>query len=223
MARVKNRKFKEKLTLFVLKSLLKTFFFFQKFVTEIKTVNYPEGQFILSMWHGQQCVVYSVKDKENFYTLISASNDGEIIAEAALSLGVKSVRGSSKRHGASAALSLIDKLKEGSSIGIMVDGPRGPKGKVKDGIINIAKLSGVPIIPVSWQSRHKTFVKFNSWDSFQIPFGPCKTIALFGEPVYIPNDATKEEMKEWCIKIEEAMSKVEKDLNENYNSYLNQK
>ena len=223
MARVKNRKFKEKLTLFVLKSLLKTFFFFQKFVTEIKTVNYPEGQFILSMWHGQQCVVYSVKDKEKFYTLISASNDGEIIAEAALSLGVKSVRGSSKRHGASAALSLIDKLKEGSSIGIMVDGPRGPKGKVKDGIINIAKLSGVPIIPVSWQSRQKTFVKFNSWDSFQIPFGPCKTIALFGEPVYIPNDATKEEIKEWCIKIEEAMSKVEKDLNENYNSYLNQK
>ena len=223
MARVKNRKFKEKLTLFVLKSLLKTFFFFQKFVTEIKTVNYPEGQFILSMWHGQQCVVYSVKDKENFYTLISASNDGEIIAEAALSLGVKSVRGSSKRHGASAALSLIDKLKEGSSIGIMVDGPRGPKGKVKDGIINIAKLSGVPIIPVSWQSRHKTFVKFNSWDSFQIPFGPCKTIALFGEPVYIPNDATKEEMKEWCIKIEEAMGKVEKDLNDNFSDYLNQK
>ena len=67
MARVKNRKFKEKFTLFVLKSLLKTFFFFQKFVTEIKTVNYPEGQFILSMWHGQQCVVYSVKDKEKFW------------------------------------------------------------------------------------------------------------------------------------------------------------
>lgn len=223
MARVKNRKFKERLTLFVLKSLLKTFFFFQKFVTTIKTVNYPEGQFILSMWHGQQCVVYSVKDKDNFYTLISSSNDGEIIAEAALSLGVKSVRGSSKRHGTSAALSLIDKLNEGSSIGIMVDGPRGPKGKVKDGIVNIAKLSGVPIIPVSWQSRQKTFVKFNSWDNFQIPFGPCKTVALFGEPIYIPKDATKEDMQEWCIKIEEAMGKVEKDLNDNFSAYLNQK
>lgn len=175
------------------------------------------------MWHGQQCVVYSVKDKENFYTLISASNDGEIIAEAALSLGVKSVRGSSKRHGASAALSLIDKLKDGSSIGIMVDGPRGPKGKVKDGIVNIAKLSGVPIIPVSWQSRQKTFVKFNSWDSFQIPFGPCKTVALFGEPVYIPKDATKEEIQDLCVKIEEAMDKVEKDLNENYDAYSKHK
>ncbi|MBQ8886611.1 MAG: lysophospholipid acyltransferase family protein [Candidatus Gastranaerophilales bacterium] len=222
MARVKKRKFKEKLMLFVLINLLKTFFFFQKFVTTIKTVNYPEGQFILSMWHCHQCVVYAVKDKENFRVLISASNDGEIIAEGALSLGIKSVRGSSKRHGTSAALGLIDNLKEGGSIGIMVDGPKGPKRKVKDGIINIAKLSGIPIIPVSWQSKCKTFFKFNTWDEFQIPFGPCKTVALFGKPIYIPNDATKEDMQEWCIKLEEEMNKVEKDLEENYESYLKQ-
>lgn len=222
MARVKKRKFKEKLTLFVLINLLKTFFFFQKFVTSIKTINYPEGQFILSMWHCHQCVVYAVKDKENFRVLISASNDGEIIAEGALSLGIKSIRGSSKRHGTSAALGLIDNLKEGGSIGIMVDGPKGPKRKVKDGIINIAKLSGVPIIPVSWQSKNKTFHKFNTWDEFQIPFGPCKTVALFGEPIYIPNDATKEEMQDWCLKLEDAMNKVEQDLKDNYDTYLKQ-
>lgn len=222
MARVKERKFKEKLTLFVLINLLKTFFFFQKFVTSIKTINYPEGQFILSMWHCHQCVVYAVKDKENFRVLISASNDGEIIAEGALSLGIKSVRGSSKRHGTSAALGLIDNLKDGGSIGIMVDGPKGPKRKVKDGIINIAKLSGIPIIPVSWQSKNRTFHKFNTWDEFQIPFGPCKTVALFGEPIHIPNDITKEEMQDWCLKLEEAMNKVEKDLEENYDIYLKQ-
>lgn len=222
MARVKKRKFKEKLMLFALINLLKTFFFFQKFVTKIKTINYPNGQFILSMWHCHQCVVYAVKDKEKFHVLISASNDGEIIAEGALSLGIQSVRGSSKRHGTSAALSLIDKLKEGGSVGIMVDGPKGPKRKVKDGIINIAKLSGVPIIPVSWQSRQKTFFKFNTWDEFQIPFGPCKTVALFGEPIYIPSDVTKEDMKNWCLKLEEAMINVEKDLKENYNDYLKQ-
>ena len=222
MARVKKRKFKEKVTIFLLTSLVKIFFFFQKFVTSIKTINYPEGQFILSMWHCHQCVVYAVKDKEKFRVLISASNDGEIIAEGALSLGIKSIRGSSKRHGTSAALGLIDNLKDGGSIGIMVDGPKGPKRKVKDGIINIAKLSGVPIIPVCWQSRNRTFHKFNTWDEFQIPFGPCKTVALFGEPIYIPCDSTKEEMQEWCIKLEEAMNKVEQDLNENYESYLKQ-
>ena len=222
MARVKKRKFKEKVTISVLTSLVKIFFFFQKFVTSIKTINYPEGQFILSMWHCHQCVVYAVKDKEKFRVLISASNDGEIIAEGALSLGIKSIRGSSKRHGTSAALGLIDNLKDGGSIGIMVDGPKGPKRKVKDGIINIAKLSGVPIIPVSWHSKDRTFHKFNTWDEFQIPFGPCKTVALFGEPIYVPNDATKEDMQDLCLKLEEAMNKVEQDLNENYETYLKQ-
>ena len=216
----KKRKLKEKVQLAVLIGLLKLFFLTQKHFTRIKKVNYPKGQFILSMWHGQQCVVYSVEDKENFYTLISASNDGEIIAKAAECLGIKAVRGSSKRHGTSAALSLIDKLKEGASIGIMVDGPKGPKGKVKDGIINIAKLSGVPIIPVVWGSKDKTFFKFNTWDTFRIPFGFCKTIALYGNPIQIPEETTKEEMVLWCEKLESEMNRLEKDLEENYNKYV---
>lgn len=216
----KQRKFKEKVQLQVLIGLLKLFFLTEKHFVEIKKVNYPKGQFILSMWHAHQCLVYGVEDKEHFYALISASNDGEIIAKAAECLGIKSVRGSSKRHGTSAALELIDKLKEGNSIGIMVDGPKGPKGKVKDGIVNIAKLSGIPIIPVAWASKNKTFFKFNTWDEFRVPFGPCKTIALYGNPIYIPAETTKEEMPLWCEKVESEMNRLERDLEENFDKYV---
>ncbi len=217
----KKRKLKEKVQLNVLISLLKLFFLTEKYLLKIKKINYPKGQFILSLWHAHQCLTYGVEDKEHFYALISASNDGEIIAKAAECVNIKSVRGSSKRHGTSAALSLIDKLKEGNSVGIMVDGPRGPKGKVKDGIINIAKLSGVPIIPVAWTSRNKTFFKFNTWDEFRVPFGPCQTVALYGDPIYIPEDTTKEEMSLWCEKLESEMNRLEKDLETNYDTYLN--
>lgn len=219
----KKRKLKEKLQLKALICLLKLFFSIQKHLVRFKIINYPEGQFILSLWHGQQCAVYTVKDKEHFYTLISASNDGEIIAKAVECLDIKSVRGSSKRHGTSAALELIDKLKQGDSIGIMVDGPKGPKGKVKDGIINIAKLSGVPIIPVVWGSRDKTFFKFNTWDNFQVPFGLCKIVVLFGEPIHIPAETSKEEMQQWCEKLEYKMNKLEKDLEENFDKYKENK
>lgn len=219
----KKRKLKEKIQLAVLIGLLKLFFLTEKHFVRIKKINYPQGQFILSMWHGHQCVVYAVEDKENFYALISASNDGEIIAKAAECLGIKAVRGSSKRHGTSAALGLIDKLKEGGSIGIMVDGPKGPKGKVKDGIINIAKLSGVPIVPVVWASKDKTFHKFKTWDEFRIPFGFCKTIALYGEPIHIPAETSKEEMQQWCEKLEYEMNKLEKDLEENFDKYKENK
>ena len=174
------------------------------------------------MWHRHQCLVYGVEDKSNFYVLISASNDGEIVAKAIELFKLKSVRGSSKRRGVAASLELLEKLKQNASAAIMVDGPRGPRCKVKDGIINIAKLSGVPIVPVAWASKNKTFFTFNTWDKFQVPIGPCQTVALYGDPINIPSELTKEETKEWCVKLEEIMNNLQKDLEENYDKYLKQ-
>lgn len=215
----KERKFKEKVELAVLINILKLFFTIEKYLLKIKHINYPKGQFILSMWHAQQCMSNGIEDKSKFYILISASKDGEMIAKAIECLGLMSVRGSSKRHGTKAALELIDKLKEGNSAAIMVDGPKGPRGKVKEGIVNISKLSGIPIVPVIWGSKDKTFIKINTWDMFVLPFGLCRTIALYGDPIYIPAETTKEEMTLWCQKVEDEMNRLEKDLEENYDKY----
>ncbi len=217
----KKIKIKEKIQLRVLIKLLKFFFLTEQHLLKIKNINYPKEQFIFSMWHCHQCLVYGVEDKSKFYALISASNDGEIIAKAAECLNIMSVRGSTKRRGVAASLELIDKLKEGNSAAIMVDGPRGPKGRVKDGIINIAKISGVPIVPVAWASKDKTFFTLNTWDKFQVPIGPCKSVALYGEPIFIPADLKKEDMPVWCEKIENEMNKLQSDLEENYEKYLN--
>ncbi len=215
-----NREFKENLKINFFIFLLKTFFLTEQLFLRIKHINYPKEQFIFSMWHRHQFLVYGVKDKSKFYALISASNDGEIIAKAAEIVNIKSVRGSTKRRGVAASLELIEKLKEGNSIAIMVDGPRGPMGKVKDGIVNISKLTGVPIVPVAWASKSKTFITINSWDKFQFPVGPCKTIALYGDPIYIPAELDKEQTKAWCEKIEKEMQRLDADLNENYEKYL---
>ena len=216
-----KREFKEAFKLRWLIRLLKLFFLTEQHFLKIKHINYPKGQFIMAMLHCHQCLTYGIKDKDKFYVLISASNDGEVIAEAAKVLNIKSVRGSSGRRGAAASLELINKIKEGNSAAIMFDGPRGPRGKVKEGIINIAKLTGVPIIPVYWTSKDRTFLKLPTWDEFRVPIGFCKSIALYGKPVYIPLNITKEEIKEKCIEIEEAVKKLEIDLNENYKKYLN--
>ncbi len=218
----RERTTKDKIQLWVLIKLLKLFFLIEQHLLKIKSINYPTEQFIFSMWHCHQCLTYGVKDKSTFYVLISSSKDGEIIAKAAECLNIKSVRGSSKRGGVAASLELIEKLKEGNSVCLTVDGPKGPKGKVKDGIINIAKLSGVPIVPVAWHSKSKLFFELNSWDKFKVPIGPCQTVALYGDPIHIPSELTKEEIKEWCTKIEAEMNKLQKDLEENYDTYLKQ-
>ncbi len=215
-----DKKITEKTKLFILINLLKLFFNIEKHLLKIKNINYPKEQVIFCMWHCHQCLVYGIEDKSKFYALISASNDGEVIAKAAESLNIKSVRGSTKRRGVAASLELIEKLKEGNSAGIMVDGPRGPKGKVKDGIINIAKISGVPIVPVAWYSKDKTFIELDTWDKFIVPTGPCKTAALYGEPIHIPDELTKKEIKDWCQKIEDEMNRLDSELKANYDKYL---
>lgn len=188
-----------------------------------KAVNAPKQQALLAIWHGEQCVVYSVQDKENFYVLVSPSNDGEIVAKGIEVLSLKSIRGSSKRNAVAGSLQIIEKLKEGASVAMMVDGPKGPKGVVKEGIVNIAKLSGVPIIPVAWVSNDKTFLKFNSWDEFRIPCGYCRTVVVYGEPMYVPSELTKEEVKEWCQKVADELNKVGKDARENCDKYWKDK
>lgn len=218
-----NRTFKDKIKIIILIKLIKLYFHTEKYVASVKNINYPKVQCIFAMWHCHQILTYGIENKEKFYTLISASNDGEIIAKSAESMGIKSVRGSAGRRGVAASLELIDKLKEGNNIAIMVDGPKGPAFKVKDGIVNIAKITKIPIIPCAWYSPQKSFISFNTWDKFKAPLGPCQTVALYGDPIYIPEELTKEETQEWCLKIENEMLRLQKDLEENYKTYLNQK
>lgn len=219
----KLKKIKEKVQIWLLSILASTFFSVQKRLLKSVLINYPEQPVIFAIWHKNQCMIYNTKDKEKFYVLISASNDGEIISRGIKCLGLKSIRGSSKRKGVSASLEILDKLKEGNSIAMMVDGPRGPKEKVKDGIVYMAKNSGIPVVPAAWDSKDKTFVRFNTWDGFRIPVGFCKTVTIYGDPIYIPQDITKEDVKVWCERIENELKKLEVDLLENYDEYIKRK
>lgn len=214
-----NRTFKDKIKINILIKLISLYFNIEKHMSSVKNINYPKVQCIFAMWHCHQILTYGAENKDKFFTLISASNDGEIIARAAEKMGVKSVRGSTGRRGVAASLELIDKLKEGNNIAIMVDGPTGPAFKVKDGIVNIAKISRVPIIPCAWYSPQKSFLSFNTWDKFKAPLGPCKTVALYGDPIYVPKELTKEETKEYCLKVENEMLRLQKELEENYKKY----
>ncbi len=191
-------------------------------VVKIKAVNYPEvPQFIVAVWHAHQCVLFNVKNPGMLNVLVSQSNDGEIVAKATEAIGIKTIRGSRGRKGAEATLKLIEKLEQGENIAITVDGPKGPNRVVKKGIINIAKLSQVPIVPVAWFSKSFCFRKFNSWDGFYFPCGGVKSIALYGEPIYVPQDCDDEGLEVYRKKLEDELHRLEKDSIENYDEYLN--
>ena len=210
-------KIDKKYTIPLLSFLIRRFYTFESWFYNCKNINFPkEKPVIFALWHAHQCALYANEDRGNLNVMISKSNDGEIIAAATEQVGIKVIRGSHKRAGASASLAIIEKLEQGECAAITIDGPRGPKGIVKDGIINIAKLSQVPIVPMTWYSPSKWLLKFNTWDEFRFPILGVKTIALYGEPIYVPSDCSKEETEIYRQKLETALNDLYKQAKENF-------
>jgi lysophospholipid acyltransferase (LPLAT)-like uncharacterized protein len=125
--------------------------------------------------------------------MISQSKDGEFISHIVKILGWEPVRGSSTRGGREALDRLNELAISGFRIGHIVDGPKGPFGMVKPGLLKIAQVTGLPIVPTI-TSAQKRWV-LSSWDKFMIPKLFSKVIIRFGEPIYVPADISEEDFE----------------------------
>ena len=194
----------------IFKKLINTLYQIHKHVYFAKNINYPTcSNCLFAIWHAHQCGIYSIVDRSKTNVMISKSRDGEIVAYATEQLGFRTVRGSARRGGASATLELIDRIRQGESGVITIDGPRGPKHIVKKGIVEIAKITGAPIVPMTFYGGKRGFFKFKTWDDFCYPVPFKRLINIYGEPIYVPSDADDE-------KIEEIRKQVEDELHSLY-------
>ena len=175
--------------------------------------------YIIALWHAHQCCLYAVPNREKVNVMISNSRDGDIIAHATQTMGLKVIRGSKSQKAIQATMGMIECLQNGEIGAITVDGPRGPKGIVHKGIISIAKTTNVPIVPVAYYSPQKNFLKFNTWDEFRFPLGFCKPVVKFGEPIYVDKDITNEGIKELQNVIAQAIQNLYDDIKANYDEY----
>ena len=111
--------------------------------------------------------------------LVSASKDGAFLAGILECFGVQPVRGSSSRRGPQALLELTTWAERGYDLAITPDGPRGPCYVVQDGVMSLAQLTGLPIVPVSYHVNWK--IQLKSWDRFQIPLPFSRCEMYFGK------------------------------------------
>jgi lysophospholipid acyltransferase (LPLAT)-like uncharacterized protein len=144
------------------------------------------------LWRGHKLVVFS-----------SYSKDGEIMARLETALGAAVIRGSTSKGAIEGLINLYRKALSGYSPVVTPDGPRGPKYEVQDGIIFLAKKTGFPVIPVSYQANRS--YKFNSWDNFIIPLPLAHIKIIYGEPIIARDDTDKEGLRE---RIKTALMKI---------------
>ncbi|WP_319408521.1 lysophospholipid acyltransferase family protein [uncultured Desulfosarcina sp.] len=116
--------------------------------------------------------------------IISQSRDGEMISRVVDILGWRSVRGSSSKGGTRALKELRSLTRQGYRVGHIVDGPQGPFGVIKPGLLTIAQFSGAPILPVITSAERRWV--FNSWDRFMVPKPFSRVFVRFGKPIFVP-------------------------------------
>lgn len=151
------------------------------------------GRVIVPLWHQRLLPALAYVTKFTQFSpivMISRSRDGELIARIAKRLGLVPVRGSSSRGGAEAFMTIVNALKENPVVVHIVDGPRGPKGVVKPGLIRMAQLSGAAILPVIL-SAEKAWIA-GSWDRFLVPKPFSRVAIRWEQPVSVPRDAGAE-------------------------------
>ena len=117
---------------------------------------YGQGRSIIfAFWHGRQLLMPLAYRGKRAYILISQHRDGELIHRIVSRFGFRSVRGSTTRGGSLALRRLIRLGRDGADLVVTPDGPKGPRWKVQDGVIQLAKLTGLPIVPVTFACSKK--------------------------------------------------------------------
>ena len=141
--------------------------------------------------------------------MVSASKDGGFLSGILECFTVQPVRGSSSRRGSQALLELTTWAERGYDLAITPDGPRGPLYIVQDGVMSLAQLTGLPIVPFSFYAKWKICVK--SWDRFQIPlpFSYCEM--RLGKAVFVPRDATDHERELLRQELETELRAISRD------------
>jgi len=177
----------------------------------------PPGPAIYVAWHNRlvlsMIAYYGYAKRRNptcgMAALVSASKDGGFLAGILECFRVQPVRGSTSRRGPQALLELTTWAERGYDLAITPDGPRGPCYVVQDGVMSLAQVTGLPIIPfsyyVSWKIRAK------SWDRFQIPLPFARCEMNIEKPIRVPREVTEAEREALRQELERVLRRISRD------------
>jgi len=139
-----------------------------------------------AFWHGRLLMMPLIYRGKRLSFLVSPHRDGLVVGKSLARFGFHAILGSTYRKGFSAFKQMVKAHQNGSDIAITPDGPRGPRFRVQIGVIELAKLTGRPIVPLSFSASRKKI--FKTWDHFLLPYPFSKGVFIWGEPIIVdPN------------------------------------
>jgi lysophospholipid acyltransferase (LPLAT)-like uncharacterized protein len=165
--------------------------------------------YVFSVLHAHQLAAATCGDR-GVAAMVSQSRDGGAVALGLRAVGIKPIRGSSRRHGQdkgglAALIALINHVRSGQSAFLAVDGPRGPRNRAHKGIAVLSQKSGGVVINAAViPSRRWIFAR--SWDRFQVPLPFCRVDCYFAAPIH---PQAGESVEAYRRRIEAALNQLE--------------
>lgn len=180
---------------------------YTKIVLNKKMDEYPVVCY--AHWHGDELALIPRFGRWKLAILVSHSKDGEIMAKGARWLGYQVIRGSSTRGAVGGLVALIKAVRGGNSAVLAVDGPTGPRGVCKPGIVRLAQKTGVPLFPVGVATTRKYVFK-KSWNRVYLPLPGFRQVIFVDDPLFFPPDDREGDSYDLCRRTEKALNNARK-------------
>jgi len=167
---------------------------------------------VLAFWHEGILTVgwyvaRLIKQGVRVTILISPSADGELGTMILASFGSRAIRGSARRSGA-AALRGLNRgiLHDRQSPAIAVDGSKGPRRICKPGAIMVARMAGVPIIPIGFAARRGW--RAPTWDRHVVPYPGAKVSITVGKPFIVEREMDADTLEDRRRDLEDSLNRL---------------
>ncbi len=194
--------------------------FFAKSFPAIKFISPAAKQYLesgkpmlLALYHGRLIgMLHVLDDRSKLTGLISRSRDGEFLARMGQKMGYRMARGSPAYKAVEGAKQLIDAARAGQSLVIAVDGPRGPIYEPKEGVIRMAEMTGLPLVPFVCKGTKNHF--FWGWDKMMGCYYGSTIAYMIGDPIFVPAKITDEQIENHRLQLAKSMQCLRERLDE---------
>ncbi|MBI2822207.1 MAG: lysophospholipid acyltransferase family protein [Acidobacteria bacterium] len=161
---------------------------------------------IFAFWHGRIMPATFFWRNRGIVVLTSRNRDGEYIAHIIRRFGYGSSRGSTSRGAVEGTRSLLRTLRKGGHVAFTVDGPRGPRHRVQQGVAWLASYSQRPILPFHIEARRARVL--SSWDRFQIPLPFSRVRVDIAEPMFLEKEMSEEALDQKRLELQNALNQL---------------
>lgn len=166
-----------------------------------------EKPIIGAFWHNRIMMMTEIWNSDRPFAMLQSRHpDGRLIARTIEHLGITDIVGSAGKGkgGAQALRDMLRALRNGTSVGVTPDGPRGPRMRVSGGVIALARMSGAPIYPVTWNVSRRRVLR--TWDRFVLALPFARGVYIWGDPIHVPRDADEAQMDALRLELEERLN-----------------